>query len=757
MVEKSSSQAPLTPSQTVYRNMVRQTATAAERLASGLWNAALDSLERRITDTTDLVLRTHLQDCSRQLRARHEALARAYPAALLTAFARAKVGQRFVGSVPAALHFDDLELMDSSQVHASMVLARLQSAAEEATEAVQSDLDTWVCGLLKLPSVRPEANPLRPESYVAALRSVMEDAGIDESVQVEWLPAMAEPLGKELRQLFPKVAAGLKAAGVVPSGYAVSPGAASGRRSPSPNDPTLTVQRLRALLAGEMEGQTPGNRVDQFAQSFDRQFRSADTAADEPTTDFQNTIPHALEALTEMKQVAKVVQKLEQREAASSEAATTGDPSLEAVRAALRARARNPAQVLSLEVVELMVDNIAQDSRLLEPVQALVRRLEPALLRLSLVDPRFFTDKEHPARLLLQELTQQSLAFTQAQASGFTQFLQEVTGTLEPLQTAEISSAEPFQERLTQLRDGWRARTSAQAGDTAQAMEVLQHAEARNLLAEKIAQDIETLPAALTASRVVVRFLCGPWAQVVAQARLKKGAGSPEAVKYQALVADLLWSVQRDLGREGVAKLTRLVPRMIPVLREGLESVAYPASKTSDFLESLMRLHQRAFKADADQADSILPGTERDRPHWLDDGDPWVDPVEAQASNFVGLEEDSRAPEPEPEPASAPLLPDLDQALERLAQWDQAMILGTWIEIFKAGAWQRLQLTWASPHGTLYLFTSPYGQTQSMTRRTIDRLVEADKMRLVASGSLVDGAMDAVARTALKNSMLGTL
>ncbi len=755
MVEKSSPQASLSPNQTVYRNMVQQAAAAGERLVASLFKAALASLEQRAADTRDLVLRDHLLECSRQLRKQHDALARAYPQALLTAFARAKASQRFVGSVPAALNFDDLELMDSSQVHASMVLARLQSAAEEASEAVQTELDALVCGLQKMPSVRPEANPLRPESYVAALRSVMQDEGIDESVVVEWLPAMAPSLGQELKTLFPKISASLKAAGVVAAGYAVNAAAASAvRRNPAGDDPTLTVQRLRALLAGEMEAPAPANRVDQFAQSFDRQFQAAAGAAEEPTTDFQNTIPHALEALTEMKQVAKVVQKLEQREAASPSAARPADNSLEAVRSTLRARARNQAQVLSLEVVELMVDNIAQDTRLLEPVQSLVRQLEPALLRLSMVDPRFFTDKEHPARLLLQEVTQQSLAFKEEQASGFTQFLQDITGTLEAILAAEITSAEPFQERLGLLRQGWQDRAAARAGDTAQAVEVLQHAESRNLLAEKIAREVETLPAALTASRVVVSFLCGPWAQVVAQARLKKGAGSPEAVKYQGLIADILWSVQRDLGREGIAKLTRLVPRMIPTLREGLESVAYPATKTSAFLESLMRLHQRAFKADAEQGDSILPGTERDRSHWLEDGDPWVDPEEAKTSNFMGLEEDSRSPEPEPQ---APLLPDLDQALERLAHWDQSMVLGTWVEIQKGNEWQRLQLTWASPHGTLYLFTSPFGQTQSMTRRTIDRLVEADKLRLVATGSLVDGAMDAVARTALHNSMLGPL
>jgi hypothetical protein len=35
-----------------------------------------------------------------------------------------------------------------------------------------------------------------------------------------------------------------------------------------------------------------------------------------------------------------------------------------------------------------------------------VRELEPALLRLALIDPRFFSDKRHPARRFLDLLIQ---------------------------------------------------------------------------------------------------------------------------------------------------------------------------------------------------------------------------------------------------------------------------------------------------------------------------------------------------------------
>ena len=81
------------------------------------------------------------------------------------------------------------------------------------------------------------------------------------------------------------------------------------------------------------------------------------------------------------------------------------------------------------------------------------------------------------------------------------------------------------------------------------------------------------------------------------------------------------------------------------------------------------------------------------------------------------------------------------------------MALGTWVEIEVQGAWVRSQLTWASPHGTLFLFTSAFGQTQSMSRRSRDKMLADHKMRVISERPVVDGALDAVAKAAMRNSL----
>lgn len=81
------------------------------------------------------------------------------------------------------------------------------------------------------------------------------------------------------------------------------------------------------------------------------------------------------------------------------------------------------------------------------------------------------------------------------------------------------------------------------------------------------------------------------------------------------------------------------------------------------------------------------------------------------------------------------------------------MAVGTWVDLRVDGQWERTQLTWVGPHGTLFLFTSASGRSQSMTRRLRDRLMAQGALRVVSEQTVVGEALDAVARTAMRNSV----
>ena len=174
-------------------------------------------------------------------------------------------------------------------------------------------------------------------------------------------------------------------------------------------------------------------------------------------------------------------------------------------------------RTLAAEVVTLMMRRMAEDTRLLQAVRDLVQGLKPVLLQVARTNPRFFADRENPARRLLDAMTSQGLAFTSEQDPGYAEFA-EVTGrVIGALKLAKADLPERIGAALQRYLEHFKAQPSLRQG---LAIETLARVEQRNLLAERVAGEIQARSDFPRAPGVVRRFLTGPWAQVVAHARL---------------------------------------------------------------------------------------------------------------------------------------------------------------------------------------------------------------------------------------------
>lgn len=683
------------------------------------------------------------------------------------------------------VNFDDLELMDEAQINDSVERARARQVLVTAVEGPLADLDALVCAAQGLPRVQPEHNPLRPDVFLQALQSVVSQMQVTPQVRHDWMGLMAQALGAELRSLYLAQIDQLKQSGVKPVGYAmrqatgevvyvapaeagVSPGFAADNdlyvaSSTSAGDPLLTLDRLRRLLLGEFndaaapaETHAPANdSQESFADRFAREFEDPAQGLphiDPPATDFAMTVPAAFEALQEMNQVGQMMERLGTPRPPAAPAAD-GHPT-----AVQRAQVQGLGQALSMEVVALMVDNIARDTRLLWPVQQFIRALEPALMQLALSDPRFFSHKEHAARRLLQDITDRSQAFNSPEAPGFQSFMRSLMHIAGPLATATIESADDFEQVLQQLHAKWAEKDQALKQERQRAIEALQHAEQRHLLAAQISRELWLLPSMGKVPDAISRFLLGPWAQVMAEARLSAKPGTTDPGRYQELVDALIWSVQPELTRANTGQLARLLPKLLPKLREGLASIDYPADRTEAVFELLMQLHQQAFTpgprvaalataAPAAAAPTETPAAEPAQPAPLDDDDPWVAPSEARESGYIDI---SQSPESEGADSAPETAPSNAAPLQLPAS---TITVGTWVNLQVAGQWERTQLSWIGSHGNLFLFTSASGRTQSMTLRLLDRLLQQGALQVLAEQTVVDNALNAVVQTAMQNSV----
>ena len=388
---------------------------------------------------------------------------------------------------------------------------------------------------------------------------------------------------------------------------------------------------------------------------------------------------------------------------------------------------QNLGRLLGQEVVRLMLENLTQDQRLLPAIRQQIGLLEPALIRLSLAEPRFFSDRQHPARQLLEAITQRSLGYQSHSDDGFPDLLRSVSTAVRSLNRVAVSDA-IFARLHKRLRRHWEHDDARKLQRRAEAARALLHAEQRQMRAERLAADHRQRLQGKDVPEFVQRFLTGPWAQAVAEAQLSADPADGGSGWLDDVADELIWSVQPALIRRDVDRLARLVPRLVAQLRQGLQRMGYPLELSGPFLDALVALHEKAFDTPTLTAMPVPePAPEPDTF--------WMSAPAAEAAGFVSGDSG-------PVPLEQPLAPQTPLDLGT----------GAWVDLKVQGQWVRAQLTWTSPRGGLYMFISAKGLAHSMTRRTLERLLGQDALHIVSRGGVVDGALDAVAQQALRNT-----
>ncbi|MFM1979170.1 MAG: hypothetical protein RLZ68_435 [Pseudomonadota bacterium] len=606
------------------------------------------------------------------------------------------------------VRFDDFQFLEAEQIDANIELALTQQEVVLAVDDVLPPLDALISSLMGWVTVQPRLNPIRPESFVYALRESFKAHIADEASRSSVMTLAAGRLGLSLRQLYKDVTDWLRSQGVEPIGSRALVGVAGGanKRVESTISRTmLTLDKLRSLLSGDLDA-------------------SPRTLG---ANDFMHTVPASFEALEDMKMVEPMMMRL----AVRAEAHQT------------RGKSLSLGRQLGEEVVRLMVDNLAQNHQIMPKLRNNLKELEVALLRLVQLDPRFFSERKHPARQMLEKITHRSLAFASEIDPDYARFQTAFENAVHVLCSGD-ADAMAFARVLRKLENGWTLDEQAQRALAEEAARGLLHAEQRYLVAERLAAEFTEKMLHKRVPDMVVAFLRGPWAQVVAEAQLKSG----DASDYLALVDDLVWSVQLKLARRDRGRLVHMLPSMLVLVRQGLQSIGYPNERAAVFFDQLIAFHEKAFETVKDvvsgeKIDSVVGKLEEGlETSGVSPDAYWMADEEASDRGFKSELNAALTQDP------------LSTGADALEQqpWNYASLnTGSWVDLALAGSWVRAQLTWASPHRTLFMFVSGAGLAHSMTRRTMERLRNTGFMRLVSDGRILDNALDGVAQVALRN------
>jgi len=172
-----------------------------------------------------------------------------------------------------------------------------------------------------------------------------------------------------------------------------------------------------------------------------------------------------------------------------------------------------------------------------------------------------------------------------------------------------------FQACSNDLQRSQAQATSGGIEARGRALQTLVKVEQRNLLAEKVVGEFRARADYKRSPGPVRRFLTGVWAHVVAHARLQEVdqpsllSGDSNAKRYNDILTDLLWSSQLAQASLNRPRLVKVIPPVLRTLREGLDSIDYPREKSEAFFQTLMGLHEAAYKTQRVEPKSPAPST----------------------------------------------------------------------------------------------------------------------------------------------------
>jgi Protein of unknown function (DUF1631) len=638
----------------VLQNCLKEASSSARPALEHCIDTAVEALQAAEAKSMKVAERDELASAWRHLLNNKGSWASQYPAELLAAFAlttenasRAmRDGAEPTASSPsqmAALRTAGgaaFSLVDDADVAQAIESSRLLQHILPSVEHLLAELDTLISSAEGLPNVRPELNPLRPAVFTQVLQELMASSPSDRAIFSMCIRYLSNPLARELKRIYEKAIRSLQTAHVQAANYRVlqTPASAMGRagkggkggKADGSGDGTGTGTG-DGSGGGSGNGQvepykTPSQYADlsnyeirdELFQDF--LFHGGANAHHGLAPSYYETVEEELAALKASPESAPApLQESARREAdlyqsvpavdrpprfvdvlsqLSSQVWGAYGRSRERaiVRTQLKKEATKVGQVLGLEVVRKLVNQVAQDPRLLVPVRESIVALEPSLLRLAMVDPRFFSDEGHPGRRLMERVAQRSFKYNDEFSSEFKLFFSAVTQSFNDLNALPIEDAMPFGMALATLEYDWDAQDQQEFENRHVVLQALRFAEERQEQADRIAFDLSSRADLDNVPGVILDFLFGPWALAMAHARLTDDRNQVDPHGFGSVVPDLLWSVKREVTLKRPAKLIEMIPGLLERLHAGLDMLGQDRRENEPFFESLMKLHRPVLK-----------------------------------------------------------------------------------------------------------------------------------------------------------------
>lgn len=361
----------------------------------------------------------------------------------------------------------------------------------------------------------------------------------------------------------------------------------------------------------------------------------------------------------------------------------------------------------TLDLLSRVFESVLLDDAVAPETRELISFLQVPVLKTALRDRSFFFEEQHPARRLLDLLSQAGWAQVAADADdpvyrAMRSSVERVHGKEEP----------EFAAAVADLEAGLAARDRAEAAAIAEPIAQATRQERQAAAARSAQRAVALRLAGEQLTGAVSSFLERRWTSALALAYTIEDSRPGAIDNATRTMEDLIWSVKPKATQEQRKALIGRLPALLGSLNKWLDATRWQDAERLQFFAELADCHASIVRAPIE----LSPERQLELA---------VEAAQQDALRRVAQEQAQA--EEEAAEAAAPAA-DILAGLER----------GMRLEMADQHTVRKVRLAWVSPLRTLYIFSGAGRQEAfSLPAARLAELLQAGTIRIVAAEEVV--------------------
>ncbi len=369
----------------------------------------------------------------------------------------------------------------------------------------------------------------------------------------------------------------------------------------------------------------------------------------------------------------------------------------------LKKVADSDSEKATIEIVALMFQSILAEERIPTGVRVWFARLQMPVLRLALSEAEFFGTMQHPARRLIDRMGSCVLGFDANVGSA--ELEAEIKRNVQTIEQYPETGRRVFQLVFDEF-EKFLAKFLTESKATAKVVSLAQQVEQKETAAIQYTIELRKMLGNLPMRDEIREFLFKVWAEVMALGAMKNGPQHALTLALKQVAADLLWATSVKNSRADRAKVIADLPDLLKRLRSGMQLLGLSLPVQDGHIKLLSDTLADAFMSKAASMDQGQVAEVAQRIRHLEDfvseeevGDL---PLDAESIELM-LGIDMTGVEIISEGGSEPT--------QAMRAWAMELERGSWFHLDHKGKMVRVQYSWRSKRGQLFLFADTAGLT----------------------------------------------